>query len=96
MGSFESGLLCWGGAHCAACDKLRLGQGLPPVFLAATDVGGPGDNTPDNWLFGISPEGIGVVGMMINFAVSIGVSLITPPPSSRIQDLVMRIRTPAA
>ena len=28
-------------------------------------------NNPDNWFLGISPEGIGVIGMIVNFSVSI-------------------------
>eukprot|EP01092_Planopodium_desertum_P009857 TRINITY_DN4309_c0_g2_i1.p1 TRINITY_DN4309_c0_g2~~TRINITY_DN4309_c0_g2_i1.p1 ORF type:complete len:574 (-),score=181.57 TRINITY_DN4309_c0_g2_i1:140-1861(-) len=36
------------------------------------------ENVPANWLFGISPEGIGVVGMILNFLVAFGVSKVTP------------------
>jgi cation/acetate symporter len=45
-------------------------------------------------LFGISPEGIGTIGMLLNFAVAIGVSLVTPPPSASVRALVERIRLP--
>ena len=48
-----------------------------------------------NWWFGISPEGIGTLGMLLNFVVAIPVALLTPPPSREIQDLVEHIRTPA-
>ena len=34
-------------------------------------------NVPENWLFGISPEGIGSVGMVINFVVAFVVSRFT-------------------
>ncbi len=51
-------------------------------------------NTKENWLFGISPEGIGTIGMMINFAVAAVVSRYTPPPPDDIQDLVDDIRIP--
>ena len=51
-------------------------------------------NIPDNWLFGISPEGIGSVGMMINFFVAIVVAKFTPPPPQHIQQLVEQIRIP--
>ena len=30
----------------------------------------PDLNHAENWLFGISPEGIGTIGMLLNFAVS--------------------------
>ncbi len=52
-------------------------------------------NVPENWLFGISPEGIGALGALINFAVAIGVSAVTPAPSREIQALVERIRVPS-
>jgi len=48
----------------------------------------------ENYLFGISPTGIGAVGMALNFAVAIAVARFTPPPSSAIQELVTSIRTP--
>ena len=52
------------------------------------------DNVPENWLFGISPEGIGAVGMALNFAVAGIVSAFTVPPPERVQTLVHRIRQP--
>ena len=55
-----------------------------------------GENVPAEWLFGISPEGIGVIGMLLNFAVAIAVSYVTAAPPERIQHLVERIRVPRA
>ncbi|GAB6177059.1 cation acetate symporter [Desulfobaculum senezii] len=46
------------------------------------------------WLFGISPEGIGMIGMLINFAVTLGVSAITAPPPQEVQELVENVRSP--
>ena len=54
----------------------------------------PSANTAEYWWFGISPEGIGTVGMMLNFAVALIVSRFTPPPPAHITDLVERIRVP--
>ncbi|PKM06629.1 MAG: cation acetate symporter [Gammaproteobacteria bacterium HGW-Gammaproteobacteria-4] len=51
-------------------------------------------NVSANWLFGISPEGIGSVGMLINFVLTWGVSRITAPPPEHIQHLVENIRVP--
>ena len=51
-------------------------------------------NTVEHWWFGVSPEGIGIFGMMINFAVAISVSAFTPPPPQEVQDLVEEIRVP--
>jgi cation/acetate symporter len=52
-------------------------------------------NTSENWLFGISPEGIGTLGAMINFTVALTVSAFTPVPSSETRALVERIRVPS-
>jgi len=46
------------------------------------------------WLFGISPEGIGTIGMLLNFIVTIGISLVTPPPPQEVQDAVEELRYP--
>jgi cation/acetate symporter len=46
------------------------------------------------WFMGISPEGIGTVGMLINFAVTIGVSLATAPPPAAVQEMVESVRIP--
>ena len=54
----------------------------------------PDLNIPAHWLFGISPEGIGTLGMVLNFLVSIPVSLATPAPPPEVQELVDNIRSP--
>lgn len=46
------------------------------------------------WLFGISAEGIGTVGMVLNFLVTYIVSRLTPPPPMEIQALVENLRSP--
>jgi cation/acetate symporter len=51
-------------------------------------------NNKDHWWFGISPEGIGTLGMICNFVVSFIISKFTPPPPKHIQDLVEEIRIP--
>jgi cation/acetate symporter len=51
-------------------------------------------NTPENWMFGISPLSIGTVGAVINFAVAYAVSLVSVAPPQEIQDLVESVRTP--
>ncbi len=54
----------------------------------------PAHNTPAHWWWGISPEGIGTLGMVLNFIVSIAVSALTPPPPAEVQALVEDIRVP--
>ncbi|MGD9340836.1 MAG: cation acetate symporter [Chromatiales bacterium] len=60
-------------------------------FVPGTEMAA---NTPDNWLFGISPEAFGAVGALINFAVAYAVSRATAPPPEHIQHLVEDIRVP--
>jgi cation/acetate symporter len=54
----------------------------------------PSANTAAHWWLGISPEGIGTVGMMLNFVVALVVSRLTPPPPAAVQDMVEHIRVP--
>jgi len=51
-------------------------------------------NTAENWWFGVSPEGIGSIGMILNFLVCILVSSFTPAPPQEVQDMVQDIRIP--
>ena len=46
------------------------------------------------WFFGISAEGIGTVGMVLNLVVTYTVSRLTPPPPPEIQELVQSVRVP--
>ena len=48
----------------------------------------------EQWLLGISPQGIGTVGMVLNFAVTLSVSRFTPPPPAEVQELIDEIRLP--
>ncbi len=60
------------------------------VWFKILGRGGPGD-----WLFGISPEGIGSVGMLLNFVVTVAVSACTKAPPAEVQSLVEEIRLPS-
>jgi len=51
-------------------------------------------NTSDNWLLGISPEGIGFVGMLINVSVSLIVSSLTSAPPKEVSSMVEELRQP--
>lgn len=46
------------------------------------------------WFFGVSAEGIGTLGMIINFIVTFVVSRLTPPPPAAIQEMVEYLRAP--
>ncbi len=54
----------------------------------------PAANVEANWLFGISPEGIGTLGMLINFIVAYVVHKLTGDAPQDTQDLVESIRYP--
>jgi cation/acetate symporter len=54
----------------------------------------PGLMALDPWFFEISPQGIGTVGMIINFVVTYAVSKMTPEPPAEIQQLVDGLRIP--
>jgi len=51
-------------------------------------------NSAEHWWLGISPEGIGTVGMAINFVVTFILSRLTPEPPDEVQRLVDRVRIP--
>ena len=51
-------------------------------------------DTPEFWVFGISPVSIGSIGAVVNFAVAYFVSQATQAPPKEIQDLVESIRVP--
>ena len=55
-------------------------------------LGGPG--LQENFWWGISPEGIGTLGMILNFGIALVVSRLTPPPPKEVVELTERIRTP--
>lgn len=54
----------------------------------------PQMNTVEHWWYGISPEGIGSVGMLVNFVVCYAVSKATPSPPTEIQEMIEEIRVP--
>ena len=51
-------------------------------------------NSAKHWWFGISPEGIGTLGAILNFAVAFTVSRLTPEVPEHVQRLVENIRIP--
>ncbi|MDP6538748.1 MAG: cation acetate symporter [Planctomycetota bacterium] len=79
-----------------AVSGMLVGIGFTAAYIIHFKFVRPEDNTPENWWLGISPEGIGTVGMLINFAVAAVVSRFTPPPPEQVQELVEHIRIPKA
>ncbi|RRQ48894.1 cation acetate symporter [Maribacter algicola] len=54
-----------------------------------------GGGTPEDWWFGISPEGFGSIAMVVNFIVSIVIMKFTTPPPENVQEIVEDIRIPS-
>ena len=52
-------------------------------------------NSAEHWWLGISPEGIGFIGMLLNIGVAFGVSRFSAPPPAEVQNLVDNIRIPS-
>lgn len=57
------------------------------VFGVDTAIRGP-------WFFGINAQGIGTVGMLLNFAVTLGLTPFFPPPSEKVRRLIDAVREP--
>ena len=55
----------------------------------------PAANNPDNWWFGISPEGIGCIGMALNFIVAFTVQRFFAAPPAQVRALVDDVRIPS-
>ncbi|MEZ5710220.1 MAG: sodium:solute symporter family protein [Blastomonas sp.] len=64
------------------------------LYIAYFKLWNADANSAENWLLGISPEGIGVVGMVLNFAVALLVARLSAPPPPEIGKLVDSIRVP--
>ncbi|MDG1707144.1 MAG: cation acetate symporter, partial [Emcibacteraceae bacterium] len=54
----------------------------------------PSANNADHWWLGVSPEGVGALGMTLNFVVAYVVSRVTAEPPQAVQEMIERIRVP--
>jgi len=78
-----------------AISGMLVGISFMLYYMAKYKLGWLGEiPPPDQWWFGISPEGFGSVAMLLNFMVAILVSIFTPVPPKHIQELVENIRIP--
>ena len=64
-------------------------------YMTKFKFGWFGGGGPEDWWFGISPEGFGTIAMLINLVVSITVSNFTSQPPEKIIKLVENIRLPS-
>ncbi len=70
------------------------GIGFTASYIFYFKFMAPELNTAEHWLWGISPEGIGTLGMVLNFVVAYAVASTTSPPPARSLELVERVRLP--
>ncbi|WP_029897475.1 sodium:solute symporter family protein [Desulfohalovibrio reitneri] len=75
--------------RAGAISGMITGIGFTMLYIVQTKFLGV-----DPWFYGISPEGIGAVGMAINFVVTLAVSAATPAPPKEIRELVESVRYP--
>jgi cation/acetate symporter len=81
-----------------AITGMVAGLGITCYYIARFKlgwIGNPETSTQEHWWWGISPEGFGTMGMLVNFAVSILVSRFTPAPPEEVQGIVENIRIPS-
>ena len=74
---------------------MLLGLIFTFVYILYFKFISPELNSAENWLLGISPEGIGFIGMLLNIAAAFAVSRFTAPPPVEVQNLVDDIRIPS-
>lgn len=78
-----------------AISGMIVGLAITIFYILKFKFGLIGSSAKEDWWFGISPEGFGTVGMLINFIVAIAVSKFTSEPPSDVQELVEEIRVPS-
>ena len=74
-----------------------LGMVIGIVFTASYIIYfkfGAGVGHPEQYWFGISPEGIGTIGMFLNLIIAMIVSRMTSAPPLAVQQLIEEIRIP--
>jgi cation/acetate symporter len=78
-----------------AVSGMLAGLGFTLAYIGWFKFLHPELNSAEHWWLGISPEGIGAVGMLVNTGVAIVVAAFTPAPPPEIQRLVEEIRVPS-
>jgi cation/acetate symporter len=77
-----------------AISGMLAGIGFTAAYIGWFKFVAPQTSVPETWWCGISPEGIGALGMLLNFAVAALVCRLRPPPSAEVQRLIDDIRLP--
>ena len=77
-----------------AISGMIAGLGLTLFYILKFKFGLFGGGGPEDFWLGVSPEGFGLFGTLLNFVVAFSVSRFTPSPPEHISDLVEHIRIP--
>ncbi len=78
-----------------AITGMVVGITLMLFYMLKFKLGKFGGGGPDDWWFGISPEGFGTVAMIVNLVISLTVSRFTAAPPEEVQAIVEDIRIPS-
>jgi cation/acetate symporter len=78
-----------------AISGMVSGMLLMMFYIMRYKLGVFGETTPDQWWFGISPEGFGTVAMIVNMVIALVVSRLTTEPPDEIREMVENIRHPS-
>ncbi|PCI75511.1 MAG: cation acetate symporter [SAR86 cluster bacterium] len=71
-----------------------VGFTFTAAYIIYFKIINPAADSAENWLFGISPEGIGSLGTVANLVVAMVVARFTPEPPAEVQKIVENIRLP--
>jgi cation/acetate symporter len=77
-----------------AISGMIVGITLMLFYMIKYKLGGLGGGGPEDWWFGISPEGFGTIAMLVNVVVSLVVSRATAETPEDVQEMVESIRYP--
>lgn len=77
-----------------AVSGMITGIAFTAIYIVYFKFINPAADNADHWWLGISPEGIGTLGMFLNFAVALLVCRFTAPPPQDVQAMVLDIRVP--
>lgn len=83
------------GTMPAICGMI-VGIGVTAAYIIAVVYGGMKPWTFGILEHGISPQGFGSIGMVLNFAVTLGLTPLFPPPSDRVKHMIDSVRDPEA
>lgn len=64
------------------------------TYIVYFKIVAPELNTAEHWWFGISPEGIGVVGALLNMTIALITASFTPPPPASARRMIEEMRIP--